>query len=354
MRKKRPTSHQVAKRAGVSRSTVSFILNDVPGMKFTEETRERVLQAALELGYVPDAAARTLASGQTRTVGLVIFSPEHLRVDAFIPQVLYSLHAVCREAGFRVIVETVEDVRQPDAYLSLVRAKQIDGLVVLNTRSDDEQLPRLIGEGFPVVTLGRVGHPGEHSVNHRAGTRLLMGHLIGLGYTRIAHITYAPLQYRSSDRRLADYRRALERAGIGYDPALVRHGNYSAESGFEAMRSLLEERPRAVFCGNDTIAFGALAALREAGLRVPEDVAVVGYDDIPTAAYAAPPLTTIHTPALEQGRLAGEMLIQLVRGETPPEPQIILPSKLVVRCSCGAPEAARATPNRTAQRTRGT
>lgn len=337
MTKKRPTSHQVAKRAGVSRSTVSLILNNVPGPKFADETRERVMQAASDLGYVPDAAARTLASGQTRTVGLIIFNPEHLRVDAFIPQVLYSLNAVCREAGFRVIVEAVEDVAQPDAYLELVRAKQIDGLVVLNTRSDDEQLPQLIAEGFPVVTLGRIGHPGEYTVNHRAGTKLAMRHLIGLGHKRIAHITYAPPNYRSSDRRLADYRRSLSRAGLPQDEAYVRYGNYSAASGFEAMQSLLQATPRpsAVFCGNDTVAFGAMAAIHQAGLRVPEDVAVVGYDDIPLAAYATPPLTTVRTPALEQGRLAGELLIQLVRGELPAEQNIVLPSALVVRQSCG-------------------
>lgn len=305
-------------------------------MKFSEETRVRVLQAAQELGYVPDAAARSLASGSSRTLGLVIFNPEHLRVDAFIPQVLYSLNAVCREAGFRVIVEAVPDVKEPDAYLSLVRAKQIDGLVVLNTRSDDEQLPKLIEEGFPIVTLGRIGHPKEYSVNHQALSRQAMEHLIGLGHERIAHITYAPPNYRSSDRRLADYRVAIEHAHLPHDEALVRYGNYSAASGFEAMRSLLKEKPSAVFAGNDTIAFGAMAAVHQAGLRVPEDVAVVGFDDIPLAEFAAPPLTTVRTPALEQGRFAGEMLIRLVRGEEVAERRIVLPSELVVRYSCGA------------------
>jgi LacI family transcriptional regulator len=220
---KHSTSQQVAKKAGVSRSTVSLILNKVPGMKFSEETCVRVLQAALELGYVRDAVR----------------------------------------------------------------------------------------------------------------------HLIDLGHQRIAHITFAPEGYGSSDRRLASYRRTLQDGGLSTDPALVRRGNYSAASGFAAMCSLLAERPypTALFAGNDTLALGALVALYQHGLRVPEDLAVVGYDDIPTAAYAVPPLTTVHAPATEQGRLAGEMVLDLIEGRPVGTPRILLETELVVRTSCGARRA---------------
>ncbi|MBS3933504.1 MAG: LacI family DNA-binding transcriptional regulator [Truepera sp.] len=345
---KRSTSQQVAKRAGVSRSTVSLILNNAPGMKFAERTRARVLQAALELGYVPDAAARTLASGRTGTVGLIVNHAEHLLVDAFIPQVLYSLIKVSRERGFRTLVETPEDVSQPDVYIELVRAKQIDGLVVINPRPHDEGLRQLNQEGFPLVTLGKLREAGgykappNHSVSHRTGVREAVRHLINLGHRRIAHITFAPLGYGSSDRRLESYRRTLLMADLLADPALVRRGNHSAASGFAAMRSLLAERPypTALFAGNDTIALGALAALHQRGLRIPEDMAVVGYDDIPTAAYTAPPLTTVRAPATEQGRLAGEMVLDLIEGRPVPNPRLLLDTELIVRDSCGARRAA--------------
>ncbi|MBS3967193.1 MAG: LacI family DNA-binding transcriptional regulator [Truepera sp.] len=335
---KRSTSQQVAKKAGVSRSTVSLILNNAPGMKFAERTRARVLQAALELGYVPDAAARTLASGRTGTVGLIVNHAEHLLVDAFIPQVLYSLIKVSHERGFRTLVETPEDVSQPEAYINLVRAKQIDGLVVINPRPNDEGLRQLNQEGFPLVTLGKLRDAGGYSVSHRTGVREAMQHLIKLGHRRIAHITFAPLGYGSSDRRLESYRRTLADAGSAADPELVRYGNYSAASGFAAMRSLLTEQPypTALFAGNDTIALGALAALHQHGLRVPEDIAVVGYDDIPTAAYAVPPLTTVRAPATEQGRLAGEMVLDLIAGQPVPSPRLLLDTELIVRDSCGA------------------
>jgi len=322
----------------VSRSTVSFILNNVPGMKFSAETRARVQQAALELGYVPDAAARTLANGKSGTIGLIVNHAEHLIVDAFIPQVLYSLIKVSRERGFRTLVEAPEDVSNPDAYIRLVRAKRIDGLVVINPRLNDEGLRQLTQEGFPLVTLGKPRGSGGYSVSHRAGVREAVRHLIDLGHQRIAHITFAPEGHGSSDRRLTSYRRSLEDAGLLADPALVRHGNYSAASGFMAMRSLLTKRPypTALFAGNDTLALGALAAVHQHGLRVPEDLAVVGYDDIPIAAYAVPPLTTVRTPATEQGRLAGEMVLDLIEGQPVPNPRLLLDTELIVRDSCGS------------------
>ena len=171
-----------------------------------------------------------------------------------------------------------------------------------------------------------------------APAKRLTEHLIRLGHTRIAHISYGGLEYQGADERFQGYLQALARAGLSYDPALLRTGNYSAESGFAAMASLLEARAdfTALFASNDTVALGAMAALRRYGKRIPEDVAVVGYDDIPMAAYAAPPLTTIRSPALDHGRLAGEMLIHLIRGEPVDQVQVHLELDLIIRESCGA------------------
>lgn len=338
--KKRVTSQQVAARAGVSRTTVSFVLNDAPLVEtIPVETRARVLKAARDLGYVPNSAARTLASGLTRTLGLLLPHPHHLEVDAFIPRLLYGLTDVCNARGFRVIVEGLR-ASSADAYLSLIAARQIDGLVILNPRLEDVGVQsELINSGFPMVFVDKIEHPKAYTINQRPLMKEAVEHLINLGHERVAHITYAPISYHGSLDRLEVYKRTLEEAGLDVDDALVRHGALSAESGFEAMMSLLEDAPpfTALFAGNDTVALGAMAALRRRGLRVPQDVAVFGYDDIPTAAYAAPPLSTVRTAPTEQGRKAGEVLIRLVQGDPPDERKIqVGNAALVIRESCGA------------------
>lgn len=342
--KRRITSQQVAKKAGVSRTTVSFVLNDVSEANISEETRRRVLEAAEELGYVPNAAARSLVSGQTKTVGLVISQAEHLQVDAFIPQLLYSLSSVSRLHGYQVLLETANNSAQPGAYLQLVQGRHIDGLIVLNPRSDDTELAQLIETGFPIVLMGRLRQVSlsapVYSVgsDNRSAARRLTEHLIGLGHKRIAHITFSPEAYYATQVRLSAYRQALEQAGLKYDPNLVAYGNFSATSGFAAMKELLKVRPlpAAVFAGNDTIALGAMAAIHQHGLRIPNDIALVGFDDLPFAPYTVPPLTTVGVPAIEQGRLAAEMLMQLLRGETPAQQALMLDIPLVIRESCGA------------------
>lgn len=331
---RRPTSTEVARRAGVSRSTVSFVLNNVTEMAISEATKERVLDAATDLGYVPSAAARTLASGVSRTIGLVICHAEHIKVDTFIPQALYSLNEICHQQGYRVLVETVEDVSNPDAYRDLVLAKQIDGLVVLNPRHDDDQLPQFIEDGFPIAVIGRIDHPNACwvDVDNQGAARSATDHLIEQGRTRIAHIPYGPNLYESVRARLSGYRSALATHGLDSDPALVAHANFSAESGLRAMRDILERsRPDALFCGNDMVAFGALRALSEAGLRAPDDVAVVGFDDVPIAAYANPPLSTVRMPAIEMGRWAGRILLDEIQGRVPARPHVLLEAELVIR-----------------------
>ena len=341
--RRRTTSQQVAVRAGVSRSTVSFVLNNVPNMSFTDETRRRVLEAADELGYVPNAAAKMLVSGETRTIGLVLAHAEHLQVDSFIPQLLYGLSRDAHALGYRVLLETIEDVSQPNAYDDLVRGQRIDGLIVLNTRSDDSQLPELIRRNFPVVLLGfpewaKLGdRAGAIWTDGRAAGRIATQHLINLGHSRVAHITFSPEYYHATQDRHLGWQDALLAAGLS-DVGLLEYGNYSAESGFMAMRKLLKRRrrPTALFAGNDTIAMGAMAAIHQHGLRIPEDIAVVGYDDIPTAPFMVPPLSTMRVSALEHGQQAVQTLNELLQGERPSVLVKTLETPLVVRESCGA------------------
>jgi DNA-binding LacI/PurR family transcriptional regulator len=338
---RRVTSRDVAERAGVSRTTVSFVLNDVPDVNISQETRRRVLQAAQEMGYVPDAAARSLASRRTHTLGLVLVrNQSHLAADAFLPQVIHGLAESTRQAGFHLLLEPVKDIRHPDTYIHLVRAKHIDGIVLSGPRSDDAQLAALVDEGFPVVLLGQL--PGKPAcfvdVDNRGAAREAVGHLICLGHQRIGCITNAPAEYTAGADRLAGYRDALQEAGLPYQEQLVRYGNFVPESGYQAAYSLLQEGPlpSALFVASDVVAFGAMAAIRERGLTIPDDIALVGFDDIPLARYVDPPLTTVRLPAAELGRQAGQMIVGLIQDGGVSPGSLLLETELVVRASCGA------------------
>ena len=340
VKQRRVTSREVALRAGVSRTAVSFVLNGVETRKVSEATRQRVLEAAVELGYVPDAAARTLVSGKTGTVGLVVSRADHIRVDAFVPQTLHSLTRVCNENGYRLMVETSEPGQRTYEYAQLVRAKQIDGLVVLNPDPRDARLDSLIETGFPLALIG--GHPNPDvaavSVDSASAMDRATAHLIEEGHSRIGFIHYREITDFSSGGRFGGYRAALERAGIPFDPELVESGDYSADSGYRAMASMLarETGLTAIVAGNDTIAMGAMAAIAEAGLRIPADIAIVGFDDIPLARFTVPALTTVHLPAAEMAARCGEMILEIVSNGPPGEPKHIFQASMVVRHSCGA------------------
>lgn len=318
-----------------------MVLNNTHGIQISEETRQRVLQAAHDLGYVPDAAAQALASRRAQIIGLLLTrSPHHVASDAYLTLILDGLLQIVRRQGLRLMVDIVETQHQKEAYLQLVRAKRIDGLLLSGPQFDDEAL-RLLGEtGFPTVLLGQVPSPDFCSVDidNRQAARGAVGHLIKLGHTRIACITNAAAIYTAATERLNGYRQALEEAGLPFEPGLVRFGDFDPQSGYNGMHSLLASGQRfsAVFVASDTVALGAKAALRERGLNVPGDVAMVGFDDVPVSRYMDPPLTTVHLPAEEQVEKSTQMLFQLIRREEPAERHIMLSTQLVVRQSCGA------------------
>lgn len=338
---KKATSADVARLAGVSRTTVSFVLNNVPNAHISEETRRRVLEAAKALSYHPNAAARALARRQTKTIGLVLCqSPDRVFADAFLPDVIRGVGQVARGQGFKVLLESVEDVTQPEAYIDLVRERRIDGIVLSGPRSDDAQLPRLLAEGFPLILLGQLKGVKVNfvDVDNINGAQKAVEHLIKLGHTRIGMITHAPLQYTASEDRLQGYKQALESHGIPCDEGLIRLGDFREESGYRAMQELLHlaEPPTAVFVASDLVAFGAMEAIKDYGLRIPEDMAVVGFDDVPLARYVDPPLTTIHLPARELGAKASALLIEMINGRPLEQGAVLLKTELVIRESCGA------------------
>ena len=337
----RPTQRQIAEEAGVSRTTVSFVLNDVAGVRVSPRTRQRILEVARRLNYYPDAAARTLVSGRTQTIGFVLCqSPDRIFTDAFLPEVLSGVGDGLQPNGFRVLLHSVEDVTGPEAYIGLVREKHTDGIILSGPRSDDQQLPRLKAEGFPVVLLGQL--PGSDipfvDVDNVGAAKQAVSHLLGLGHRRVGMITNAPLEYTAARDRLTGYRQVLEEYGVPFDEGLVRRGDFREESGRVAMDHLLDlpDPPTAVFVASDLVAFGALVAIRERGLIIPDDVAVVGFDDVRLAHYVDPPLTTVRLPAYDLGHRAAALLTQLIRGEPVEEREILLQTELVVRQSCGA------------------
>jgi len=339
-----PTSAEVARRAGVSRTTVSFVLNGVRNRGISEATRTRVLAVADELGYRPNIAARTLAGGASATVGLVMPQATHLYDDAFLAHLVGSINEACHRAGLKMLIESTDgEGREPGGFVDLVRSRRIDGLIVVNLRrSEHDHLRQLAAAGIPLVVLGsgRDGTGDFHTLgtdNHRGAT-LAVNHLLDLGHRCIAHVGFAPSEFHSVSERERGWRDALTARGITPELSWVTCADISAESGWRATRELLARGVpfTALFVGNDTIAFGALRALREAGRRVPEDVAVVGYDDLPLASFAEPPLTTIRTDPIAHGREAMEMLLALMAGQGGVAAHRVIGAALVVRASCGA------------------
>jgi DNA-binding LacI/PurR family transcriptional regulator len=340
---KRPTSADVATEAGVSRTTVSFVLNGRTDVRIPDDTRRRVLDAAERLGYHPHGPARQLAGGRSHVIAIVLQqTPEQVAADAVLADTLRGLAAAVRPGGFRVLVEPFAPDDGSTSYAALIRASQVDGLIISGPRTDDPDLGGLVRDGFPIVLQGGLPDLAVASVDvdNAAGARVAVEHLIGLGHRRIACITNAPLVYTAAEQRLAGYRAALASAGIAYDEALVAPGDFDAPSGHAAMVALLERATfDAVFVASDVVALGAIGALRQAGKRIPEDISVVSFDDIPLAAYFHPPLTTVRLPAFELGQAAGRALLERIAEPAAPR-RTLLPTELIVRASTAPPPMA--------------
>jgi LacI family transcriptional regulator len=337
MSRKRVTSFEVAEKSGVSRTTVSFVLNNVPGISISEATRKRVLQVAKELNYHPDSTGKKLASGRSNTLGLVLRqSHEQVFADALLPQVLMGIEQAASEQGFQVLLKPLEPENK-DGYMRLVHENHVDGIILSGPRQEESEIIRLHHEGLPVMLMGQLPESGLPFVDIDAvnGSTLAVNHLIEQGHRRIALITNAALEYTSAQQRRLGYLNALKGASIEADETLMLAGNYTPASGFKAMQKLLEvpARPTAVFVASDVVSLGAIRAIKQAKLRIPQDIAVVGFDNIPMADYFDPPLTTVSIPAYGLGWASGERLVRLVQGEVLEQDGMLLESELVIRNS---------------------
>lgn len=343
MAKKRVTSKMVAQHAGVSQTTVSFVLNKVEGQNISEETQRRVLDAAHELGYVPDATARNLARGISDNVGLVLTKPhEAVLSDEYVSYILTGISQIFRKQELRILVEFIDEDRQADTYRKLAHGNEVAGLLVIpyNASSKDiETMMSLSTENFPIVSLGFLNDTIQSvSINDVDGVIDALQHLYDLGHRSIAAISYAPEKSAVAPfTRLQAYKRFLAKHHLEYREEFVKFGVFTPESGYQATLELLNlsEPPTAIFALNDVMAFGAMSAIQESGYRIPQDLAVVGYDGIHLARYATPSLTTIEAPNVEQGHYAAEMLLKLINGKRLESRHIQLQPKLVIRDSCG-------------------
>jgi LacI family repressor for deo operon, udp, cdd, tsx, nupC, and nupG len=316
----------------VSTATVSRALNGTG--QIASPTRAAIEAAVEQLGYRPNTIARSLVTKSTETIALLL--PDI--TNPFYAALVSGIQQYALSHDHTMLLCTTEgDAEREEQYLSLLRAKQVDGALVDGLVLPPDRIARFVQDGFPIVCLDRDIDSTSIplvQVDNRLGGRLATEHLIGLGHARIAHVTGAqPLGI--SDERLAGYRDALADAGITANPGLVADGRFTEEGGYDATRELLDRSPdfTAVFAANDLSAIGVLHALAESGRRVPDDVSVVGFDDLRLAAFTVPPLTTIRQPALEIAQRATEILIDLTRGKHVEKLRHLLEPSLVIRSS---------------------
>jgi DNA-binding LacI/PurR family transcriptional regulator len=335
---KKITLNDVAAEAGVSYMTVSRVVNNKG--EISEETRQRVLQAIRNLGYRPNVLARSLAAGRSCTIGVVT-----VELYRFAPsRMATGIQQRCQELGYLVLVEWLGSPIEPLRHLDELAGRQVDAIIWLGSEHDFAMPwanPQLLAGLPPVVFCEVHPQPGLHAVTieNRGTAADLTRHLLAQGRRQIGLIT-GPLDRTVPRDRLAGWRDALTEAGLGPDESLVAPGDWSAASGERAFHELLERHPHldAILASNDRMALGVLSVAHTLGRRVPEDIAVAGFDNIPEAAYFIPPLTTVQQPLFEVGRAAADLAIQLAEARrngmpTPDESSLLLPSELIVRAS---------------------
>lgn len=363
---KKLTIQDIARLAGVSPSTVSRVLNKKPDVDAA--TRERVERVMAEQGFVPNLAATRLAGGRSQILGILVpslswpFLPGIIQGNIapslhwpILPEILRGVTELVNETPYELLLYSISRQKDHREVIQRILAAQlISGLLAIFPGQATTQLVHLHKQGLPVVLIDDQDIPTELpwvGTDNRSGAYLAVKHLLGLGHRRIGHIRGL---YACSEERYQGYCDALREAGIPLEPALVLQGDFEISSGQACARTFfaMPERPTAIFAGNDQMAYGVLAVAQQQGIRVPEDVAVVGFDDIPLSGYIRPALTTVHQPFFEMGQRAAELLISLVEAHAPaparpqrdsnvPDsrhalPRIHLATSLTVRESCGA------------------
>ncbi|MFE6061396.1 LacI family DNA-binding transcriptional regulator [Streptomyces sp. NPDC056431] len=334
----RPTLEEVAARAGVGRGTVSRVINGSP--RVSEQAKAAVERAVAELGYVPNRAARALAGSRTDAVALVIPETEaRLFAEPYFLDIIRGVSSELADADKQLLLTLVRSEQERQRFEQYLAAQRVDGVLLVSVHASDPLPDQVRALGLPAVLNGRRTEDEcvafVDSDNTGAG-RTAVAHLASRGRRAVATIT-GPLDMYVARCRLDGYREGLAEAGLAADDGLVATGDFTEEGGRRAMRQLLDRRPDldAVFAASDVMAAGARGVLREAGRRVPEDVALVGVDDSAVARHMDPPLTSVRQPIEEMGRTMARLLLQEIAEPSEPDeqPRRILPTELVVRAS---------------------
>ncbi len=332
----RPTLEEVAALAGVGRGTVSRVVNGSP--RVSEKAKEAVLAAIAELGYVPNRAARTLVTSRTDSIALVVPEAEtRLFSEPYFSDIISGVSAELAETEMQLLLILVRNRRERERLAAYLTAQRVDGVLLVSVHRDDP-LPALLESlEIPSVLAGRRGDAeplGYVIADNAGGARMAVRHLLRRGCDAIATIT-GPLDMEGARARLGGYRQALEEAGRPYREDLVGLGDFTEEGGRLAMRELLERSPGldAVFCASDLMAAGAMQVLRAAGRWVPQDVAVIGFDDSVVARHTEPPMTSVRQPIEEMGRTMARLLLEEIGSPGRAHRQVVLATELVVRDS---------------------
>jgi len=332
------TIRDVAQLAGVSTATVSKILNDAPHV--SAEAREKVASAIEKLQFRPNSIARSLKKSRTLTLGLITDDIE----GVFTMSLMRGVEQAAHVRGFNVLLcNSFGEPAREKAHLDTLLAKQVDGIILLSGyRVRERGGPALSIQNIPIVYLYQYTHdiPALSFIpDDEGGGYLATSHLIKSRRARIALIN-GPIKYEATHQRFQGYRQALTDYGLAYDPTLVRVGSWHETSGYALAHELmaLVEPPDAFFCASDSIAIGAMDALHELQIEIPQQVAVIGFDNRPNAAYQRPPLTTVALPLVEMGVMAGEALMAAILNDKHVEAPLIqrVPCYLVSRESCGS------------------
>lgn len=329
------TLREIAELADVSRSTVSRVVNDHPSVR--PEVRQRVLTIIEQTGYRPNVAARSLRSRRLGLIGLVL--PQTVRTlfsDPYFPSLTEGIALACNQHDYTLSLFIEDDER--DLLPRITRPGLMDGLVVQATSVDSTLISKLQATNLPFIVAGRPSDGAEASyvdVDNVSGAYSAVTHLIRLGYKRIATIT-GPMDTNAARDRFEGYRNALRERGRALDEALVVEGDFMDASGYHGAQRLLAQQPDAIFAASDSMAYGALRALREANLAVPGDIGLVGFDDLFITGADQAFLTTVHQPVRSFGSRLVEELLDIIEYGAPPPRRVVMPTKLMVRESCGA------------------
>lgn len=324
----------VAKLANVSTATVSRVLHKPETVKKT--TQEKVFLAIQQLDYEPNMLARQFRTNKTKSIMVVVPSLTNL----VFAEIINGIDEVATAAGYQVIFgNTKQNTGKAREYIAHLKQKQVDGIILMTVRLDQDIWAEIAGQ-YPIVLASDLIEElriPTVSTNNVQGAYEAVQHFIQLGHKKIAHVA-GPPEVAVSRERVKGYRMALEEHGILFDPSFYLEGEYSIDFGRETMKKLMTQstKPTAVFFGNDEMAMGGIKAAKELGMRVPEDVAVIGYDDIKFAEVMDPPLTTVAQPLYKMGRRSMELLLKLMNGQTVDQEMYTIPGQFKIRKSCGA------------------